>query len=130
MNNADLPNRGSGDPCEDKKCITCGWQKPLSDFPKRGNGNLRDECKACYNKRIRDGRKARTPKRWDAGSLPVSINFSESEGGGEWVSSLYALLKSQGLLGRNCHHDGSDIISSLKRKSRISVLIGESDEPR
>jgi hypothetical protein len=32
-----------------KKCICCGVEKPLTEFHKRANGSLRNDCKQCKN---------------------------------------------------------------------------------
>ena len=37
-----------------KTCTSCGKEKPLSDYPRKGGTKLRGYCKECYRAKKRD----------------------------------------------------------------------------
>ena len=106
----------------------CKLEKPFREFPRRGNGSLRKECRSCYAATVRAQRAARAKPKWRVSSLPVRINVCDAVTE-DWVTSLYGLLKTQGFLKANSHDGSIDIRSLLKRKDKIFELIGADIEP-
>lgn len=72
----------------DKVCATCGVSKPHEDFPLRGDGERRRECRTCRRQRDRDLRAARPkrPRPSPEERFWAKVDLSDADGCWPWTA--------------------------------------------